>query len=205
MSGKRSAFTLLATLFVVTAAAYALARFTAGRVRSAKPRITTAATITRSELALIYIGNSRCGWCNDPELPANFATIRRFAGRAAQSRNQVLVVMGIAADPSATDGFEHLRKFGEFDQLSAGGGWANELALSYLFNSVAGPAATPTILVVERLLVVPDSADESTDYYHLNKRELVRKSGVFEIRRWVRDSVPIPRILPRQPEAVHPS
>lgn len=178
-------------------ASFMSARFVTSSVRSAKrgPVANDVAVESRVELAMVYIGNSRCGWCNDTSLTRTFPVIRSAIEREAIRRNQTFVVIGIAVDPIAAEGVGHLSKFGSFDQLSAGGGWSNEAALKYFSGKLSGSPSTPTIIVVERDLVIPDSTHLETETSYRNERQLVRKSGVFEIKRWVSDGVPIPRVL----------
>ncbi len=105
---------------------------------------------------------------------------RLVAGRARDGGMRFSAV-GIALDADASLGWGHLRKAGRFDEVSTGMGWANSGADKYVFGALAGPASTPQLLVVERLVNTgPDGRREVE-----SERVLARKGGATAITSWV--------------------
>lgn len=140
-----------------------------------------------SEVVLIYIGASTCGWSAVPELPDLINRLKLALLEQARAEGKNFSAMGIARDAIAVDGWRHLQKFGRFDEIATGHSWANVGIQRYLFGEIAGPAATPQVLVVERNI--------SSEYGHISvedERLLLRKVGVDQISKWTAAGAPLP-------------
>lgn len=192
------AFLAFAAAFGATYAGRKLLAASAGALRPA-------AIESGSELVLTYIGLFTCGWCNAPEFPGYLRAVRDSVAERAQERGQRFVFEGLAVDRVAAAGLKHLAKMQGFDQVFAGGGWANLAAFRYVWGTLPGPPATPTLLVSERFVYIPDSLSTGGPYTLSRDRVLARRVGLFEIERWVRDGVPVPRIVESSEGEVPPS
>lgn len=142
-----------------------------------------------SEVVLIYIGASTCGWSNVPELPDLINRLKLALLERTRTEGKSFSAMGIARDAIADDGWRHLRKFGTFDEIATGHGWANIGIQRYLFGDIAGPAATPQVLVVER-----NVTSRSGHIGVENERLVLRKIGVEQISKWMASGAPLPGV-----------
>ena len=136
---------------------------------------------TGREILLVYLGSSSCGWSNLPEVARAVRDAKNLVAEQARNAGTGFSALGIALDGDASSGWEHLRNAGLFDEVAAGMGWANSGADKYVFGSLAGPASTPQLLVVERLLSTGPGARRIGE----SERVLVRKAGSNAILRWV--------------------
>jgi hypothetical protein len=141
------------------------------------------------EIALIYIGASACAACNRSDLPAAVESAKVALRKHAVDRLQAFSAVGIAKDHSIEAGIAHLRKFGRFDEVMTGRGWLNAGVLRYVYGAVPGPAATPQLLVVERVVHV-EEGDLTID----DRALLLRKVGALEILAWVAAGAPLPPV-----------
>ncbi len=190
---NRSLVVVSVAVFVGSIAAGAAAKRVVGGfhyVRLADP--PRRSLRTGDELVMIYIGQASCSWCNRAGFAEEVREVKEALGHRAAATGFRFVTEGVALDPTITSGLRHLSKFGAFDQISVGGGWANEFAFKYFWNEIPGPPATPTLLVIHRAVQVPDSTSNDP-LYSANRGELlVRKVGLFEIQAWIKAGVPLP-------------
>lgn len=142
------------------------------------------------ELAIVFVGSSACAWSNRPELMRVVKNLKTtLAGRAAAAGIGFSAV-GVARDIVAERGIAHLAKFGRFDEVMSGRGWANTGIQKYLYNTMPGPGATPQILVLAR------SLDFSTGHVAIvDERVLARKVGLKEITAWVDEGAPLAKAV----------
>lgn len=90
-------------------------------------------------------------------------------------------LVGVAIDDNAAAGIEYLTEVSDFDEVSAGDGWANAFAYDYVWN-VASPVATvPQLIIVERTTVVQDSPFTVSSSETLLRRYV----GLRPITEWV--------------------
>ncbi len=184
---------LFSVAFLVSAAAK---NFAVRRTTAAKTPQPQVVNVSGRQLVLVYIGQSTCGWCNDPELPALLRVIHDSARSVASARERIVIMQGVSVDRRALVGIEHLNKIASFDEIYSGGWWTNELAFRYVWGRPGGSASTPTIVVLERDITGLDDTTSVVPLFAVsNERVLSEKSGVHAIRRWVRDGVPIPRLV----------
>lgn len=142
---------------------------------------SVAATAAEDEIVLVYLGSSTCGWSNLPEVSRAVRDAKLLVAGHARDSGMRFSALGIALDADASRGWAHLRKAGSFDEVAAGMGWANSGAEKYVFGTLAGPASTPQLLVVQRSLSTGPGGRPMAD----SERVLVRKTGSNEILNWV--------------------
>ena len=133
------------------------------------------------EIALVYLGSSSCGWSNLPEVSRAVRDAKILVARHAQDAGMRFSALGIAVDADASRGWKHLRKAGRFDEVATGMGWTNSGADKYVFGALAGPASTPQLLVVQRLVSTGPGGRRRVE----SERVLVRKAGSNAILHWV--------------------
>ena len=140
------------------------------------------------EVAFVFVGSSNCGWSNVRELPNMVKGLKLELRKRAENLGMSFAAVGIARDIIATNGIRHLEKFGDFDEVMSGRGWANIGVLKYVYgDQLSGPAATPQVLVVER------SLDDTAGHIALTaERVVARKTGLDEITQWVQSGAPTP-------------
>lgn len=139
------------------------------------------------QLVLVYIGSSRCRWSNGPELPNVVVSLKTTLQDQAQAAGMGFAAVGIARDGLAADGVAHLAKFGDFDEVMSGHGWANTGVQRYVYGAMPGIGATPQVLVVAR------SVDHRLGHVSIfDERVLVRKVGADEIITWARAGANVP-------------
>jgi len=139
------------------------------------------------ELALIYIGSASCGASNREALPGHVEKAKLAVQEAARRSGMRFVAVGVARDLRVEAGLQHLHKFGRFDEVMTGRGWMNIGALKYIYEDHPGLAATPQLLVLERVV---HFGKEGTSI--ANERVLARKVGTSEIETWVKRGVAFP-------------
>ena len=142
---------------------------------------SVAATSAEDEIVLVYLGSSSCGWSNLPEVSRAVRDAKILVAGHARDSGMRFSALGIALDADASRGWAHLRKAGSFDEIAAGRGWANSGAEKYVFGTLAGPASTPQLLVVQRSLRTGLGGRPEAEF----ERVLVRKTGSNAILSWV--------------------
>lgn len=144
-----------------------------------------------TQLVMIYFGSAHCAWANDPDGPALVQQVKSSLEAQARRRGWSFEAVGVALDWEPEEGLEHLRRFGRFDEVSAGYSWANMLALQYYGDLRTEPVSTPEILVVRRTLRRPDFVSGAANYSASGGQLLLRKAGLHELRSWARQGSPL--------------
>ena len=147
------------------------------------------------ETALVYVGSSTCGWSNTPEFPSLIQGLKAELQSRAHREGWRFATIGIAKDRRVVEGLAHLDKFGAFDEVMTGRGWANRGVQEFVYGrgSLAGRGATPQVIVVSRRLEFVADGHVSIADEHV----VVRKVGLDQITEWIADGAAIPG-LPRQ-------
>lgn len=158
------------------------------RLRPAPAVPVEARPVAGRQLLFIYIGSSRCGPSNQPELLAavgkSIGDIRSRATRASRG----FVTIGVGRELNATTALGHLAKVATFDEVAVGQGDFNQASIRFISRDHPGIGATPQVLVVERLLSALGTTVDNVDF---SERVLVRKVGAADIIRWVQRGSPI--------------
>lgn len=141
------------------------------------------------EILLVYMGSSSCHWSNAPGLASTVRQLKLDIQRRVRSDGLTFATLGIARDRSVVTGMKHLRKFGAFDEVTAGHGWYNDGVRRYVYEELPGPASTPQVIVVRRTL-----GTEGDQRLVANEQVLVRKVGLSEILEWAEAGAPLPPI-----------
>lgn len=132
------------------------------------------------EYVFVFIGSSVCGASNRPYLPDAVEVAKGKLAARAEADGARLHTIAVARDRSVSAGLEHLRKFGDFDEVTAGGGWANHAVNRYVYQTFPGPGVTPQVVVVKREVARGGGSSSPPQL-------VIRKVGAAEIRRWVVD------------------
>lgn len=152
--------------------------------------VPSASSRAGTEIVFVYVGSSTCGWSNTRDMPDYVDYLKQRLNRHAQDRGLAFAAIGIARDRVVEDGLEHLKKFGAFDEVTTGRGWANLGVQRYVYGEMPGQGATPQVAVLLRRLDYVSGHVVVTD-----QDVLVRKVGVAEIAQWVADEAPLPDAL----------
>ena len=143
-----------------------------------------------AELALVFIGSSNCGWSNVEELPPMIKRLKLLLKHRADDLGMSFAAVGVARDMHAASGVRHLATFGEFDEIMSGRGWSNIGLQKYVYgDDLAGPAATPQVIVLERSL-----ADRGGHLSLEHERVVVRKTGLDDIVAWFHNGALTPSL-----------
>lgn len=146
----------------------------------------------RRELAMIYFSQSGCAACNQETLPAALEAAKQGLARRAEASRRALVVVGVSLDWDPERGYEHLRRFGRFDEVSAGRSWINSSAMHYVWQDLPGISGTPQIVVVERTFRPATELGEAPRI--VGERVVLRKLGYVEIETWAKQGAPLPAL-----------
>lgn len=127
-----------------------------------------------SQLEFVFVGASTCGQSNYPGLEEAVQALKVRLSDYARTRDMSFRALGIAVDPDADSGLDHLRRFGRFDEVSSGYGWGNALAIRYMWADSLVRPATPQVLIYTRVVGSPsDEASPLGVFHSEHSRELV--------------------------------
>ncbi len=112
--------------------------------------IPSASLAGGEEVLFVYLGASSCVWSNVGDLPEAVRSIRNQWYEFARANGKGFATVGVARDVIVDEGMKHLTKYGLFDEVVAGRGWLNIGFFKYVYGEMAGPAATPQVLIIER-------------------------------------------------------
>ena len=148
-------------------------------------------TDENKELVLVYIGSRSCAASNDAALPDLVEELKHQMLRRAVDSNMGFSAVGVAVDWLTVDGWQHLAKYGAFDEIVVGRKWSGFGARLFAKEVIVGSAATPQVLVYVRQRGT--SAEEGATTW--DNIVLARKLGVTQIQNWVDRGAPVPRVL----------
>lgn len=139
------------------------------------------------ETVLVYVGSSTCAWSNVPELPSLLRGLKSRMQERARAEGRRFSAIGIARDQVAADGITHLDKFGRFDEVMSGNSWGGHGIQQYIYGTddMAGPAATPQLIVVSRRLEYSAGHVSIAD-----EHVIMRKTGFVAISEWIGEGAP---------------
>lgn len=135
----------------------------------------------KTELVLIYIGNSECPAANHQLMPESVKTIKNKLKTIASVDSIRFVSIGIANENIRPSEFEHLSKFGKFDEIIIGNDWSNSGVLKYVYDNFNGPSATPQVII--SLRTFNNIGSEKSAFYRGISSEMIlhRRIGVKSI------------------------
>lgn len=142
------------------------------------------------QLLFVYVGSSRCGPSNSPGLSTYVAKLLNKVRAHAVADQSGFVSLGIARELSVEAGIAHLAKVGSFDEVSSGQGGLNQASAHFISRDLRGAAATPQVVIVERILRAEGNV---VDYSAYEERVLIRKVGRVEIQSWLELGAPLPQ------------
>lgn len=137
------------------------------------------ATVDR-DIVAVLITASFCPASQRDEVRDGWPSVLSFLQEHATREDRSVRTLGIAIDMDAATGVATLSRYGEFDEISVGGNWANLGARRYIWETFPGRAAVPQILVIRRSIRHHEGGvevlEESVDH---------RLVGISEIVRWI--------------------
>lgn len=150
-------------------------------MRSYEPRFGAS---TGREITLFYVGKRNCAQSRSSQVVADVKAILLELDRDTRGRGMGLGAIGVALDWSTAEGIEHLKSVADFDEVHAGRNWVNSYFLNDLVTAYGVAAATPTLVLVERSLIVPDKLHPSRQARLSPGRVVAIAKGVSEIHLW---------------------
>lgn len=134
-------------------------------------------------LVVYYFGATNCGFCTAPE---NINKIKKIkTDFSAREKSLYAKFVMVCMDEDIKEGLKFIKKYGYWDEISIGGFYKNELALSVL-NRARIPGV-PHILVFRDTLT-----RERWNIPVLKKRRLlVDLVGGKEIEDWIEEGYPL--------------
>ena len=119
------------------------------------------------KLTLVYFTGSNCAPCNFPEVKSAVLEAKRIVAEKALARGVGFTTIGVAIDEDPEKGLEFLKSVGPFDQLSAGGEFANLVVLETMAKTPRQLIAIPMILVFEQSIDSTDRKLHATERTYL--------------------------------------
>lgn len=113
-------------------------------------------------------------------------SLKRHFHSLAVANGMQFSAVGIARDADPYSGWEHLLRFGEFDEVMTGRSWGNIGVQKYIYGDMPGAGATPQVLLMTRVI--------DTQWGHasfVNEEVISRHTGVTEIETWVEKGAPL--------------
>ncbi len=168
------------------------------RAESPTPDVPTNpfASVDGAHLVAFVITASDCGWSNHPQTKAALGIIRERMRSAYGDKYAHIEVVGVAIDEDPEVGLAFLSDIGRgtvraaFDQIAVGGSWLNEQVVRFAWREGKAKAATPQVIVVERLV---DTSSYLSEYTIKTGDDLVvaNASGGSDIVRWIEQGLPL--------------
>lgn len=137
------------------------------------------------EIVMIYVGRRHCAPSNARGLAQQVEDIKGSLYAAAVDQGASFRAIGMATDARIDDGLAHLKRFGEFDEVWAGGGGVSDAAMKYLWQDFPGEVATPQIILLRRIRVSPSDSRSPMRYRLEGAIEIERLVGLDQIGTWL--------------------
>ncbi|HEX8454104.1 MAG TPA: hypothetical protein VF647_18600 [Longimicrobium sp.] len=139
------------------------------------------------QVLFVFVGSSACRFSSVPELPGLVEDLKMKVAAEAKRRETGFATIGVAIDSDFRKGVNYLKRFGYFDEVTAGNGHYNSAFVKYVYEDMPGDAATPQILVIQRSVTEKDG-----DVNVTSERLLRRLRGVAAIAQWARGGAALP-------------
>ena len=104
------------------------------------------------DLLFIYFGSPFCGYCNSPEMPKMIEKSKFLAKAVADSTSANFTTQGVAISWSPEKGYDHLSKFGNFDELTLGRSRFNSSSLKYIHIDLPSDEVGKVPLVTREII-----------------------------------------------------
>lgn len=190
---------VLACLCLSVLASYSVTRMVARRgaaattVQGAGGSVAASPFASGHYLVAYVLVSSGCGWCADPATKQALRTVRDSLLASHRGTFAGVSVVGVAIDGSLDAGIQYLRDLDEpkaFDQVSVGGLWLNELALSLVWREGFADAAVPQVVLVQRHV----DATRYPDYIQIQRDSALGTIvGRDSLVAWIARGAPLPR------------
>ena len=141
------------------------------------------------EVAMVFIGSPQCEFSTSAEVRTAVRALKREVVRTAREAEAEVRLVGVSVNSDPTEGVEFLSRFGQFDEITAGGFFANSAAQRYIYGDMPGVAATPQIVLIDR------RADSDGPLGTFGEVVLARLSGAPSIINAVAEGLLTRRIL----------
>ena len=125
---------------------------------SPAPPVNPFASASGLNLIAYVITSSDCGWSRLPATLHAVSSIREKLLAAHGKKYAKVSVVGVALDSDPDKGIAFLKEMGRgkiggaFDQIVVGGSWLNEQIVRVVWRERMASAASPQVVVVERLV-----------------------------------------------------
>jgi hypothetical protein len=132
---------------------------------------------TEREFVLVLLVSPECGASRHPTLPSAWKDMVEHL-QSITSDSVSLRLVGVSMSMSVDPGTDLLESFGEFHEVSIGGGLRNAGALRYMLTDFPGPSEIPQIVLIDREFSEGPVDGRPTLVY---ERVVLRLWGVSEI------------------------
>jgi hypothetical protein len=140
------------------------------------------------EREIVAVFTTMAGCCETlvPMLKPSLDSMRMFLAAEAARRGATFKIVGVSLDWEPEIGWEHLKKYGRFDEVTVGGNWMNMSAEMLIFQDTSSHASVhPQVLVYEHTITW------NNDRVVFGPRRTLAR--IVEIPQWVRAGAPIPK------------
>lgn len=136
------------------------------------------------EIALIYITSAYCRFSTSPEMPELIERAKLRARDEAIDNGANFAAIGVVVDWNVKDGFNHLSKFGEFDEVMVGRNWFNTGARKFIYaDTTIERGSVPQLVIVSRVNDI--QVNETRNIYNIKEQNIVaRFRGADEIKEY---------------------
>lgn len=135
----------------------------------------------KTELVLVYIGDSNCIACNNENVPIAFRKISHDLNTLATENDLGFRKVGLSLDYNIIDGLKHLSSVGVFDEISTGNYYGNIYADKFIWSkqNAVDYARTPQVILFRR--DYKTSKDSMPSYFVETEEVLFRRMGISNI------------------------
>ena len=104
-----------------------------------------------ADTLLVFLLSSGCPACRaEPNATNLRLALERYSSQTTRART-----LGAAIDNNVQAALAYLTSVGTFDQISAGGGWTNQIAHDFIWPDTIPLVTVPQVLVISRRVTAP--------------------------------------------------
>lgn len=144
------------------------------------------------EYELVAVVVTMAGCCKSVMEPMRSAldTLRETLSAQARTEGRTFRMVGLSLDVDPTEGWEHLRKLGSFDEVSVGGNWRSLAAETLIWSDTTVPPVVPQIVVYRQGVRMGDGT--RSERIRFIRRETIKTvSGAPAMREWIAAGAPL--------------